>query len=209
MSWLRNTLAKHKFFLLRLLAVFLLTAVPAFARIDVDFDPNIDYSKYKTFAFIGGVQNLVMLPADPEVIEDQVRGMVTRELTKKGLREVRVNQNPDLIVRYWANTSAQVNLATMGDWGPYGPSVGSSWALMYNAVSTTSGKENTLIIDLLDPHSKNLAWRLYLTRKITSADKDWKKAGEELTKAFESYPPSDKEKDAKRKERAAHSTKSE
>lgn len=208
MTWLSNTLAKYKFFPLRLLAVFLLTVVPAFARIDVDFDPNIDYSKYKTFAFIGGVQNLVMLPADPEVIEDQVRGMVTRELTKKGLREVRANQNPDLVVRYWANTSAQVNLATMGDWGPYGPAVGSSWAWMYNAVSTGSGKENTLIIDLLDPHSKNLAWRLYLTRKITSADKDWKKADEELTRAFESYPPSEKEKDAKRKERAAHSTKS-
>jgi len=75
---------------------------------------------------------------------------------------------------------------------------------MYDTVSASSSKEGSLILDLIDSHPKTLAWRLYLTRKLSNSDQDWKKADEEFTKALESYPPSDKEKDAKRKERAAH-----
>ena len=190
-----------------LVLMLLLAAIPAFAKVDVDFDPNVDASKYRTFAFVGGVKNLVMLPVDPDVLDIQVHRLVTRELSKKGLREVQPGQNPDIVVRYWANASQQVNPANMGDWGPFSPYIGSYWASMYDAVSASSGKENTLLIDIIDPRTKNLAWRLYLTRKFSNADKDWKKADEEFAKAFESYPPSEKEKEAKRKERAAYSAK--
>jgi Domain of unknown function (DUF4136) len=182
----------------------LLCAFPLFAKTDVDFDPNVDFSRYKTFAFVGGVENLVMLPVNPELINNRVHRAVTRELTKKSLREVQPNQNPDLVVRYWASTSQQVNLAVMGNWGPYGPYVGSYWGYMYNTISASSTKDGALIVDLIDPRTKNLDWRLYLTRKLTNSDKDWKKADEEFTKAFEEYPPSVKEKEAKRKERAEH-----
>jgi hypothetical protein len=202
----RETRSHCKSILLGLLLLFLLS-LPAFAKIDVDFDPSLDFSRYKTFTFLGGVPNLVMVPVDPEVLDDNIHRTVTRELTKKGLREIRANQNPDLVVRYWANASSQVNVANMGDWGDYGPFVGSYWAPMYNAVSASSTKENSLLIDLIDPRSKGLVWRLYLTRKLTSADKDWKKADEEFSKGFESYPPSDKEKEAKHKERTEHSAK--
>jgi len=190
------------YFLLVLL--FSLTVLPLLAKTDVDFDPNLDFSKYKTFAFLGGVKNLMMLPVDPEVLDNQVHRAVTRELARKSLREVQAGQNPDLVIRYWANASQQVDVTNMGDWGPYSPYIGSYWGPMYDAVSASSRKENSLLIDLIDPRTKNLVWRLYLTRKFSSADKDWKKADEEITKAFESYPPSDKEREAKRRERAAH-----
>jgi hypothetical protein len=184
--------------------LFLAAVSPTLAKTDVDFDPNLDFTKFKTFAFIGGVDNLVMLPVNPERISNRVHRAVTREMTAKGLREVQPNQNPDLVVRYWASTSQQLNVASMGNWGPYGAYVGSYWGWMYDTMSASSSKEGSLILDLIDPRRKTLAWRLYLTRKLSNSDKDWKKADEEFTKAFESYPPSDKEKDAKRKERAAH-----
>jgi Domain of unknown function (DUF4136) len=198
----------QKWLLFRAVLLLLLCAFPLFAKTDIDFDPNVDFSKYKTFAFVGGVENLVMLPVNPELINNRVHRAVTRELTKKGLREVQPNQNPDIVVRYWASTSQQVNLAVMGNWGPYGPYVGSYWGYMYDTIAASSTKEGTLIIDLIDPRTKNLGWRLYLTRKLSNADKDWNKADEEFSKAFEAYPPSDKEKEAKRKERAAHPPKS-
>jgi hypothetical protein len=34
-------------------------ALPLLGKVTVDFDPNVDFSKYKTFAYIGGVENLV------------------------------------------------------------------------------------------------------------------------------------------------------
>jgi len=101
-------------FLLVLLA--LATPGPALAKSGVDFDPNLGFSKYKTFVFIGGMENLVMLPVNPELINKRVHRAVTREMTAKGPREVHTNQNPDLVV-YQASTSQQVNLAVMGNWG--------------------------------------------------------------------------------------------
>jgi len=67
-------------------------------------------------------------------------------------------------------------------------------------VTASNRREGTLILDLIDAKVKNLAWRLYLTRKLSDPDKDWKKADEEFTEGFKSYPPSDKDKAEKRKE---------
>jgi len=191
----------------RLLCRFSLTflflgalCLTATAKINLDFDPDLDFSKYKTFAYIGGVENLVMLQLNPDLINIRIHRMVVRELEKKGLREVNPNQSPDLVVRYWASSESQVNVAVMGNWGPYGPYIGSYWGNTYNSVTASNRREGTLILDLIDAKVKNLAWRLYLTRKLSDPDKDWKKADEEFTEGFKSYPPSDKDKAEKRKE---------
>jgi hypothetical protein len=185
----------------------LVTALPLLAKTAVDFDPNLDFSRFKTFAFLGGVEHLVMLPVDRDLMDQRVHHSVTRELTKKGLREVQASENPDLAVRYWANTAREVNLSVLGNWGPYAPYINSYWAWVYNEVSAASAKEGCLIVDLIDPQSKNLVWRLYLMRRITEPDKEWKRADDELTKAFESFPPSAKEMGEKKKERDAHPAK--
>ena len=174
--------------------------LPAAAKINIDFDPDLDFSKYKTFAYIGGVENLVMLQLNPDLINIRIHRMVVRELEKKGLREVNPNQSPELVVRYWASSESQVNVAVMGNWGPYGPYIGSYWGNIYNSVTASNRREGTLILDLIDAKVKNLAWRLYLTRKLSDPDKDWKKADEEFTEGFKAYPPSDKDKAEKRKE---------
>ncbi len=187
----------------------LLIALPLKAKVVVDFDPNLDYSKYKTYAFIGGVENLVSMLINPDLIDVRLHHSISQELNKRGLREVYPQENPDLVVRYWAIASAQVDVAVTGNWGPFGAYVDSYWGFLYNDVSTSSQKEGTLVIDVIDPKTKNLAWRLYLSRKFTDPDKIWKKVDEELAKAFDGYPPSDKAKEDKKKERAEHPPKSE
>jgi hypothetical protein len=204
MNPFRRSLRNFNVLFFRGIFILLLVALPLRAKTTVDFDPNLDFSKYKTFAFIGGVENLVMMQLNPDLIRNRIHRSATRELTKKGLREVLPSENPDLVVRYWANSSQQVNVAVLGNWGPYGPYIGSYWGWIYNDVTASSAREGSLILDVIDPKTKNLAWRLYLIRKITNPDKDWKKADDEITKAFENYPPSGKEKEEKRKERAAH-----
>lgn len=185
-----------------------LAVSPTVGKTVVDFNPDADFSKYKTFAFIGGVENLLMFQANPGLVSDRIHQAVTRELTKKGLREVQPAQNPDLVIRFWANPSSQVNIATMGVWDPYGPFIDSYWEHIYNEVTASSAKDGSLIIDLIDAKSKDLAWRLYLIHKVTTPDKEWKKADEEITKGFESFPPSPKERDSKKKERSANPPKS-
>ncbi len=188
-------------YILATLALVVAVALPASAKITLDFDPNLDFSKFKTFAYIGGVENLVMMQLNPDLINTRVHRMVVRELEKKGLHEVNPGQNPDLVVRYWANSESQVDVAVMGNWGVYGPFIGSYWGYLYNTVIATNQRQGTLILDLIDPKTKSLVWRIYLVRKLSDPDKDWKKADEEFTEGFKSYPPSDKEKEEKRKER--------
>ena len=180
----------------------LAVAQPATARVEVDFNPNLDFSQFKTYAYIGGVEHLVMMQLNPELINDRVHRAVQRELSKKGLREVQPNENPDLVVRYWASSQVQLNVAATGNWGPYGPYLGTYWGFMYDTMSASSTREGMLVLDLIDAKNKDLAWRLYLVRKIVKVDKDWKKADQDFTKGFESYPPSAKQIEAKKKERA-------
>jgi hypothetical protein len=191
--------------LVSLVFAVLLIAKPLSAKTEVDFNPDVDFSKYKTFAYVGGVENLLMFQVNPDLVNERVHHAVVRELSKKGLREVLPNQNPDLIIRFWAAPSSQVNVSTMGNWGPYQPFISSYWEPAYDDLSSAGNvKEGCLLIDLIDPHTKNLSWRLYLIHKITLPEKEWKKADEELTKGFESFPPTEKEIDTKKKERSEH-----
>ena len=192
-------------FLLAILTLVSGLAFPACAKTTIDFDPNLDFSKFKTFAYIGGVENLVMIQLNPDLINIRLHHMVVRELEKKGLHEVNPGQNPDLIVRYWANPETQVDVAVMGNWGAYGPFIGSDWGYLYNTVISTNRHQGTLVLDLIDPKAKALVWRVYVVRKMSDPDKDPKKAEEEFTDGFKSYPPSDKDKEEKRQERGRQS----
>jgi hypothetical protein len=149
-----------------------------------------------------------MLQWNPELINDRVHRAVQRELTRKGLREVQPNANPDLAVRYWANSQVQVNVATTDNWGPYGPCLGTYWGFMYDTMSASSTREG-MLVDLIDAKNKDLAWRLYLVRKIVKVDKDWQKADLDFTKGLDSYPPSTKQIEDKKKERANENPKPE
>jgi hypothetical protein len=177
-------------------------ALPAAAKTTIDFDPRVDFSRFKTFAYIGGVENLVAIQINPDLINIRFHHMVVRELEKKGLHEVNPGQNPDLLVRYWANPATQVDVAVMGNWGPYGPYIGNDRASVYNALTSSSHHLGMLILDMIDPKAKALVWRVYLVRKMSDPDKDPKKAEDEFTESFKSFPPSDKDKVEKRQERA-------
>jgi hypothetical protein len=174
------------------------------AKMNIDFDPDLDFSKFKTFAYIGGVEHLVMLQLNPNEIRDRIHEAVARELTKRGLKEVKREENPDLAVRYFANSESQVNVAATGDWGGFDPFIVDNWAYTYELWSATTTREGALMIDLIDVKRKDLAWRLFLEQKILDIDKVWPKVNQEIAKGFENFPPTEKEREEKRKERAEH-----
>jgi hypothetical protein len=145
------------------------------------------------------VENLVMMQLNPDLINNRFHRMVVRELAKKGLREVQPGQNPDLVVRYWANSSQQVNLAAMGNWGAYGPYVGSYWGWIHTTASASSTREGSLIVDLIDPSSKAPAWRVYLIRKITNPDKTGRKPTKNSQRDLKATRPPKRKRRQKRK----------
>src|SRR5579862_5165316 len=88
----------------------LLGAMATNAKMATDFNPDVDFTKYKTFAYIGGVESLVRMQLNPEMLNNRIHRAVVRELTAKGLREVQQEENPDLVVRYWVEAESNAQL---------------------------------------------------------------------------------------------------
>jgi hypothetical protein len=191
----------HKNALLALFALLLLVAPAAMAKTAVDFDPNLDFSKYKTFAYAGGSNALEFRELNPNYITDRVHAGVAQALAARGLREVPMDQQPDLVVRYWANSqsNAVAPAAGAGDIMTSG-----YWAYTYDLMRAEDSLDATLVIDLTDAKRKALAWRIYLEQKIVDDDSIWPKVLNEISKGFEHFPPTKKEIAEKQKERAEH-----
>ena len=208
MKWMRKA-GKHSSHhkvaaAISLVLLILILAPLAMARINFDFDPNLDFSQFKTFAYIGGVNTLEFRQLDPNLISNQVHAGVSKALTQRGLKEVRPDQQPDLVVRYLANSQSKLVSAAVGDWVQFGPYISDYWAYTYDLMSAETSLDASLIIDLIDLKRKDLAWRLYLDQKITNDDTIWPKVIGQISKGFESYLPSQKQIAEKRKERAEH-----
>ena len=191
--------------LLQLLSVFgalILFASPVTAKMATDFDPNLDFSKFKTFAFIGGVEALVRQQLNPEQLNNQIHRAVTRELTAKGLREVKPEENPDLVVRYWANSQKDSDMAASANWGVFGPYFGYHWGFVYYNMETYTNHQGTLGIELIDAKTRELAWRMFVSVKLIHSDsaKIWKTADSNIKSAFKSYPPSPRAVEAKKQQ---------
>ena len=180
----------------------LLWATTTNAKVATDFNPNLDFSKYKTFAYIGGVESLVRMQLNPELLNNRIHRAVVRELTGKGLREVQPEENPDLAVRYWVEAELNAQVTGTADWGIYGSYYGGYWTVMYTTMSTPVTHKGALGIELIDAKARDLAWRLFVSEKIIHNDPDkiWKTADSNIIKAFKSYPPTAKAIEEKKAE---------
>ncbi len=187
-----------------LFLLILIMAPLAGAKSKVDFDPNLDFSKFKTFAYIGGSQMLEFRPLNPDRIKSDVHAQVAKALIARGLTEVNPDQQPDLIVRYSANSQSKIVTGGLGAWDQLGGFEAYYWAYTFDLMQAESSLDGMLVIDLIDLKRKDLAWRLYIVDKIVDEDSIWGRVLGEIPKGFESYPPSKKQIEEKKKERAEH-----
>jgi hypothetical protein len=190
------------------LVALLLAALAAAARdkANIDLNPSLDFTQYKTFTFIGGVEHLDRMQLNPNLIRDTVHDSVSRAMTSRGLKEVGRDHNPDLVVRYLAESASQANYSG-DDWGGYDRFTADWWSQSYVLWYASATRNGALMIDLIDARRRDLAWRLFLQQQILNTDKLPEKIDKEIAKAFESYPPTEKDKEEIRKEHAKQSNK--
>lgn len=203
MNWINAGVENHRRRALLLSGMLsLLMAFPASAKLATDFDPTRDFTTFKTFAFIGGVEQLVRMQLNPDQLGNQIHRAVTRELTSKGLHEVTPEENPDLVVRYFVESQKSGGVASSANWGVYGPYYGYHWGFVYYSMETSTTHMGTLGIDLIDPHSRDLAWRMLVNVKIINShpEKIWKTADSNIKDAFKRYPPSPKDIEEKKQQ---------
>lgn len=175
----------------------------ACTTIDVktDFDPSADFTRFHTFAFAGLTDITKTGLLDNSLARKRIEAAVSRELTKKGLREVKMDDRPDLLVHYWLGTKDKQRVQ-----GTSGPSAGYygrgggyygggyGWGASYSNVTTYEYTEGTLIVDLVEPAKKELQWRAIMVAILEdTAQENIELGNQAIIKAFEHYPPKKKE----------------
>jgi hypothetical protein len=156
----------------------------------------VDLSAYRTFDFKGGqsVTKMGAVETDNPLVSERVKEAVTRQLEAKGLRPVGGAAVGDLHVTFMAGARERTQLESFGPsyyfgggwfgWGPgwWGPGYEDWWARTYT--------EGTLIVDLIDSHSRKLVWRAYARAEIDDPVPGGELIDREMARAFEDFPPS-------------------
>jgi hypothetical protein len=168
-------------------------------NVRTDFDPSADFAKYHTYYWAGGRDVSGSGSLDNSLVDKRIKDIVGAQLSTKGLREVSEDSKPDLAVLYWIGAKDKVSVQTVPSasmpqraaWSRYDPYWNGRWGRTYDEVVVRNYTEGTLIVDLIDANSKQLAWRAYL---VQTMDKDpqttAKHAAANAAAAFAQYPPS-------------------
>ena len=178
------------------LAFFIVTSAIGCTNIDVrtDFDRTADFTKFQTFAFAGMSDLNQTGVLSNSLTRNRIETAITRELTKKGLRLVNLEQSPDLSVYYWIGVKEKQRLDTtgppMGGYGWHGR-YGYGYGADYSGVTSYEYKEGTLITDLIETTKKELVWRATMVANLEDTTEENVELGNKaIAKAFENYPPS-------------------
>lgn len=164
---------------LLLLTIAAMTSLPAPAEEEVDFATDVDFASYRTYELREGVA------ARSGLIQRILQDHVENELQQKGLSPAGENV-PDVLVFTYVRVEAgnEVDVSAVdyktdfSDWKTPGE------------VDLGGVNVGTIVVDLVDAASGELAWRGVATeiaaRKTKKNDKIIRKA---MKKLFKQYPP--------------------
>jgi len=167
--------------------------------VKTDYDKRVDFARFHTFAFQRGrLFNRLGAPDNNNTLVDgRIRDAVVDDLSAKGLRLD--TRNPDLVATYIAGAKNKQQITNLGPdvydspyfGGPFGFSPeGSWWGPGYDQFYINNYTQGTLILDLIDPHTKQLVWRAYVTQQIDQPDA--KTINSAVAAALKNFPPAPK-----------------
>jgi uncharacterized protein DUF4136 len=179
-------------FYIALLALGLLAAGGCVGpKVQTDFDSSADFAAFHTFAFTGLTDRDQGGVLDNSLLRKRIEDMVGQQLTAKGLRQVGLEDRPDLLVHFWVGVKDKQRVESSGAAvGAYGGRYG--WRTG-GGVTTYEYQEGTLIVDLAESSKKDLVWRATIVGTLgDSSEKNVEMANMGVAKAFEDYPPAKK-----------------
>jgi hypothetical protein len=166
--------------------IFILSACSS-VRVNYDYDKNIDFNQYKTYAFHKkGVDKVEISGLDKK----RILNAIDAELSKKGMIK---SDNPDLLVNIFTKERERIDVNQYNaGWG-YGWGYGWNPYLWGGRSYVSSTTEGTLYIDLIDANKKELVWEGqgvgYLTQNREQKEKI---INEFVAKILAQFPPKSK-----------------
>jgi hypothetical protein len=162
-----------------LIGVAVFTAACASSiRVRTDYDRDVDFKKYRTFAFREGNSS-----GNP-VLDQRIRSDISRALTARGLDEVRP-ENADAIVVANAATRTRRSYDTFYDsgWG------GWRWRWARPTVVVNEFDVGTIVVDVFDNRTKTAVWHGYASRVLhDDPEKDADQTDRAVRRIFDEFP---------------------
>lgn len=160
----------------------LLLAASAFSQtVKTDFDPNADFTKYRTYAWKGAAPASETPANNNTLVDERVHNAVNGQLAMKGMSED--PQNPDFFVTFFVGQRERTEIDT------FGYASAPRWRAGWGDVMVRNHREGTLVIDIIDAKTGRLAWRAYCTDTVTDPKHLEKQINKAVEKAFKKYPP--------------------
>jgi hypothetical protein len=163
-------------------------------KVQTDFDPAAEFSGFHTYAFTGMTDRDQGGVLDNSLLRKRIEEMVGQQLTAKGLRQVGLEDHPDLLVHFWVGVKDKQQVESTGVMGGgYGGGYGWRTGYYGGNVTTFQYQEGTLVVDLAESSKKELVWRATIVGTLAdSSEKNVEIAKAGVAKAFEDYPPAKK-----------------
>ncbi len=163
----------------RLLLIGLLAAAAAFAqKVDVEFDPSADFTRFHTFAIRDGRLSSRNPALNSELVRKQIDADIRRSMEARGFVFVESGAS-DLNVRYTLGAARRTEVERY-------PAGWRGWGTRVVRVPYTEG---TLVIDLRDPRTRSLVWRAIAREAKSDPNKIQGRLDAMVKKAFDKYPP--------------------
>lgn len=165
--------------LLSILTVVLLVTSCASVYVSTDYDQQVDFNQYKSFAFFKpGIDQAEISDLDKK----RILRAIESELLARGYVK---SEDPDLLISIFTKERERVDVYNNFGWGwgwnPY-------WGMNYSNVSSRT--EGTLYIDLIDADKKELVWQGkgsgYLTNRT---EKKQERINEFVKEILSKFPP--------------------
>ena len=161
-------------------------------------DPTVKFSAYRTFAFSGITdRGHEVAASDNSPLRRRIKEMVHEQFAAKGLRQVSMDEGPDLLVHLFYGVKDMQRVQNSGTT----PGLYSSQAKVYaydegdwvpvptTRATTYEDHEGTLIVDLAESSDKKLVWRAIIRAVLdNNLEKNFELAHRGIAKAFEDYP---------------------
>ncbi|SPE42458.1 hypothetical protein SBA3_550011 [Candidatus Sulfopaludibacter sp. SbA3] len=147
-------------------------------KIQIESDPAVDFSKFKTFTIREGRLNSQNAALNGELVKKRIDFDIQKYLSAKKLTFV-PSGPADLNVAY-----------TLGSFrGSQLEAYPAGWRGWGTAVVRVPFTEGTLVIDLRDPTTRSLVFRSIAREDKSNAAKVEGKLDDMVKKSFDKYPP--------------------
>jgi hypothetical protein len=156
-----------------------------------DFDPDADFSSYRTWAWISE-ENLIQPRAGAAPVnyvspidEQRIRRAVERELAAKAYPKVDVAE-ADLIVSFSIGTEEKTQIYSSPSSGYYDYGYGGWYG--GSTVRSYQYTEGTLALEFFDRSTRRAAWVGWGSKRLSSREDSEKVIDEAVKKILEPFP---------------------